>query len=39
MHDGEIERVWTNLFGSLTRWVAEALAANVRVRLLKMITE
>jgi ATP-dependent Clp protease ATP-binding subunit ClpC len=39
MHDGELERVWSNLHGSLTRWIAEALAANVRARLLKLIVE
>ena len=39
MADLNLDRVWPNLHGSLTRWVAEALTANVRVRLLKMITE
>jgi hypothetical protein len=38
-HDGEIERVWSNVVGGLERMVAEALAANVRARLLKMIVE
>jgi ATP-dependent Clp protease ATP-binding subunit ClpA len=39
MHDDMVGRVWTNMHGGLTGWVAEALAANVRARLLKLITE
>ena len=39
MHDGELERVWQNMHGDLTRWLAAALDANVRARLLKMIVE
>ena len=39
MHDGELERVWTNLHGELSEWVAPAITANVRARLLKMIVE
>ena len=39
MHDGNLERVWTNQYGALSRWLAPALAANVRARLLKMIAE
>ena len=39
MRDAAVERTWGNLHGSLTTWIAEALAANVRARLLKMIVE
>ncbi len=39
MHDGVLERVWTNQYGELDVWVAAAVAANVRARLLKMIVE
>ncbi|MCI0700949.1 MAG: AAA family ATPase [Planctomycetia bacterium] len=39
MHDGDIEEVWTNQHGHLSRWLAVAIAANMRVKLLKMIVE
>jgi len=39
MSDFELGRDWTNLDGTLGRWLATALAMNVRVRLLKMIVE
>jgi hypothetical protein len=39
MHDDELERAWSNLSGGLTGWIAEALNANVRAQLLKMIVE
>ncbi len=39
MQDGELERVWTNQHGPLSWWLAPALDANVRARLLKMIVE
>lgn len=39
MHDGTVERVWAALTSGLTGWVAEALNANVRARLLKLIAE
>ena len=39
MHDAALDRVWPNMHGGLARCVAEALAANVRARLLKMIVE
>jgi hypothetical protein len=38
-HDGAVERVWSNVIGGLPQMVAEALTANVRARLLKMIVE
>jgi hypothetical protein len=39
MHDGALERVWSDLSGSLTNWLPHALAANVQARLLKLIVE
>ncbi|MDY3552188.1 AAA family ATPase [Gemmata sp. JC717] len=39
MHDAVVERVWSNVYGSFDRWLAPALAANVRSTLLKMISE
>jgi hypothetical protein len=39
MADLHLEDVWQNQRGPLSRWLADAIAANVRVRLLKMIVE
>lgn len=39
MHDGVLNREWTNLHGDLSAWLTPAIAANVRARLLKMIVE
>jgi hypothetical protein len=39
MHDGDLERVWSNVRGDLMAWIPMALTANVRARLLKMIVE
>jgi ATP-dependent Clp protease ATP-binding subunit ClpA len=39
MHDGDLERVWSNLYGGLIDWIGEAVAANTRAQLLKLVTE
>ena len=39
MHDADLGRVWPNQYGTLSRWLAEALAAGARAKLLKMIVE
>lgn len=39
MHDGNLERVWGNVYGGLGAWVAQALDANTRAQLLKMVVE
>lgn len=39
MHDGDLERVWSNFATHLAPCVAEALNASVRAQLLKMIVE
>ncbi|MBM3979304.1 MAG: ATP-dependent Clp protease ATP-binding subunit [Planctomycetes bacterium] len=39
MHDGKLERVWTGAPAGLGGWIADALAANARARLLKLIAE